>query len=319
MPVSPQSVLAAILVASGFGALVMCLLVLRYGFAAPPDDASQARRREVATRLGHAIAATCFAATAILAVVLMAHARREPGAPSPVPGDEPDGLEQVVGTRVSGVSERLAALELRVDAMEAGVRPLDDRVSDTRAQLDLVAAELEHATPRVSAVESLVRQHTDELGRATARLRQLEAQQAVVRQRPPPTPSGVSGPRAAEPAPPARWIPARETPAPSPPSRSPVPLPRGMAPSQPPTRGVAPAPEPPHTVARRRNRRLAQWRGRRLARRPGRRTRHRRATRQVPTRCRPRSRHGPRRRQRPALVRPQAAQPQRGATSATKD
>ena len=248
MPVSPQSVLAAILVASGFGALVMCLLVLRYGFAAPPDDAPQARRREVATRLGHAIAGTCFAATAILAVVLMAHARREPGAPSPVPGDEPDGLEQVVGARVSGVSERLAALELRVDAMEAGVRPLDDRVSDTRAQLDLVAAELEHATPRVSAVESLVRQHTDELGRATARLRQLEAQKAVVPQRPPPTPSGVSGPRAAEPAPPARWIPARETPAPSPPSRSPLPLPRGMAPTQPPTRGVAPAPDPPRAL-----------------------------------------------------------------------
>lgn len=36
MPVSPQHVLTAIVVASGLGALVMCLLVLRYGFAAQP-------------------------------------------------------------------------------------------------------------------------------------------------------------------------------------------------------------------------------------------------------------------------------------------
>ncbi|HSF02140.1 MAG TPA: hypothetical protein VLA62_03975 [Solirubrobacterales bacterium] len=168
---SPQPVLAAILVAGGFGALVMCRLVHRYGFAAPPDDASRARRREMATRLGHAVAGACFAATALLAVVLLAQALREAGASAAAADGERDGLEQIVDPRNGDVSERLAALESRVEAMEARVGPLDGQVSATRTRLELLVAELERPAPRVSALESLVRQHTSELGRATGRLR----------------------------------------------------------------------------------------------------------------------------------------------------
>ena len=53
--------------------------------------------------------------------------------------------------RNGDVSERLAALESRVEAMEARVGPLDGQVSATRTRLELLVAELERPAPRVSA------------------------------------------------------------------------------------------------------------------------------------------------------------------------
>ncbi|HUF91450.1 MAG TPA: hypothetical protein VMR23_03680, partial [Candidatus Limnocylindria bacterium] len=67
------SALTAVIFTSAAGALVMCALVFKYGFTPSPDELpSAAARRVLITRLGHALAGTCFATAAILAVVTLA-------------------------------------------------------------------------------------------------------------------------------------------------------------------------------------------------------------------------------------------------------
>jgi len=246
MPTSPEHVLPAIVAASGLGALVMCLLVLRYGFATPPEERGEGRRRELTVRLGHAVAGVCFAAAAILSVVLMTHAQRAPGAAPPGATRDDDGLERVVDARVAGVTERLVALESRVDAMEALVAPLDGRVAETRDRLGVVAARLERAAAplerrvrdveaRLRPLESVVRQQTDDLGRATARLRQLEDQQASVPARPvPPSPTPPEKRLRAKDPPPVPPPAPPEAPRPAPPATGAA---SGSAPARPNTPG----------------------------------------------------------------------------------
>src|SRR5581483_11114498 len=72
--------LAAIIVLSALGALAMCLLVLRFGFSSGDETPEQARGRAMVTRFVHAFAAVCFAACAMLAVVVLA---RRPAPPAP--------------------------------------------------------------------------------------------------------------------------------------------------------------------------------------------------------------------------------------------
>ena len=66
--------LSGIILASAVGAVLICLLVLRYGFPKRTWDGDSGGRTLGATELllGHAAASVCFAVTAILAVVAMA-------------------------------------------------------------------------------------------------------------------------------------------------------------------------------------------------------------------------------------------------------
>ena len=78
--------LVVCILASALGALVMCLLVLRYGFIPIPEtNPARADRDLLVTRLGHAFAGVCFAASAILAVVYIARAPVQPVAATPDP------------------------------------------------------------------------------------------------------------------------------------------------------------------------------------------------------------------------------------------
>src|SRR5438552_2765874 len=76
--------LVVCILASALGALVMCLLVLRYGFM-PILETNPARadRDLLVTRLGHAAAGVCFATSAILAVVYIARAPAPRAGPVP--------------------------------------------------------------------------------------------------------------------------------------------------------------------------------------------------------------------------------------------
>src|SRR5207237_1177647 len=78
--------LVVCILASALGALVMCLLVLRYGFM-PILETNPARayRDLLVTRLGHEAAGVCFATSAILAVVYIARAPVQPAAATPDP------------------------------------------------------------------------------------------------------------------------------------------------------------------------------------------------------------------------------------------
>src|SRR5439155_656817 len=78
-----QYALPGIIVLTSVGAFLMCLLVIRYGFGSREIDVDDDEARRLAmTRIGHAVAAVCFAGTALLAVVALP-ARTQPR-PQPV-------------------------------------------------------------------------------------------------------------------------------------------------------------------------------------------------------------------------------------------
>jgi hypothetical protein len=143
--------LPAIVVVTALGALVMCLLVIRYGFTAdietdddrPDDDDTgppgpesyvrlvrrrQAARRLLVTRVGHTVAAVCFAVAAILAVVALTErptARPAPSAVSAAASSEAevDRLREQLRELQSQLEERIRSVEARLGL--AASRPGD--------------------------------------------------------------------------------------------------------------------------------------------------------------------------------------------------
>ena len=145
--------LTAVIFTSAAGALVMCLLVFKYGFAPSPDELpSDSVRRVFITRLGHALAGTCFAATAILAAVTLADlARRVPPTAAALPANDPRGTQLAELT--------LGALMSRIIAAESGLQNTDERVRSVEAGLRRVGddvrkvpvSDAQAARPRVAA------------------------------------------------------------------------------------------------------------------------------------------------------------------------
>ena len=112
------------IVASGIGGIVLCLLIVRYGFAPPsPDDSLELiHRRFFATRLAHVIAAACFAATAMLTVVGVARL--------------------AAGGRLSSavsVADEVRTLEARVTSVEAIVGRVDSALASLLQRLEAPA------------------------------------------------------------------------------------------------------------------------------------------------------------------------------------
>lgn len=104
--------LPAAIVASALGAVVFCIVLLLYGFASAADDEPRfPGRRLFVIRIGHALAATCFAAVVILTTVAFLDERRavvlpESGAPR-------SSDEQALEARMSALEQRLEAAEKR--------------------------------------------------------------------------------------------------------------------------------------------------------------------------------------------------------------
>lgn len=115
------------ILASAIGGIVLCLLIVRYGFTPPsPDEPVElTHRRFFATRLAHAVAAVCFAATAVLTVVAVA---RLTGA----------GRQTTVAT-----AEDVRRLEARVAAIEGIVGTVDSALAG-------ILQRLEEAVPAAS-------------------------------------------------------------------------------------------------------------------------------------------------------------------------
>ncbi len=144
------SALTAVIFTSAAGALVMCLLVFKYGFQPSPDELPSASvRRLFITRLGHALAGTCFATAAILAAVTLADlARVAPPTAAALAADERRAAEA-----------RLGALTSRVSAAESGLQNADERVRKVEAGLRRVgddvrkvaASDAQAARPRAAA------------------------------------------------------------------------------------------------------------------------------------------------------------------------
>jgi hypothetical protein len=150
--------LAASIIVSALGAVVLCLLVIRYGFT-PLSGARprEAARRETHTRLGHAVGAVCFALSAGLTSVAVGVQSRAAG-PSSVPGAV---VSEEVAREVQRVGDAQAQLTERVTAA-------DGRVQSTEGSLEALRAE-----------QARLAQHLAEVERTTARL--AEAQRAAAR------------------------------------------------------------------------------------------------------------------------------------------
>lgn len=142
--------LAAIIVLSALGALVMCLLVLRFGFPAPGDEpAEQGPRRLLLTRLGHAFAAACFAVSAMLAVVVLAE--RAPARAAVAP--PPDPLAARTADRVRALEATLDTLARRVDAAEAAAARADAHADHVDATVQALGDDVTRSAARVKRRE----------------------------------------------------------------------------------------------------------------------------------------------------------------------
>src|SRR5436190_793127 len=107
-----QYALPAAIAASALGAIVLCIVLLLYGFARAADDEPRfPTRRLFVIRFGHALAVTCFAAVVMLTTVALLGERRTP---TPVePAARAAGEDGALEARMSALEQRLDAVEQR--------------------------------------------------------------------------------------------------------------------------------------------------------------------------------------------------------------
>lgn len=111
--------LPGIIVLASAGAFLMCLLVIRYGFAPVEEDPDEAAGRLFSTRLAHAAAAVCFAGAALLAVA--AWSARGASAQVPARGADADALGELQARlgeqarEIARLTEALHRLQLDVE------------------------------------------------------------------------------------------------------------------------------------------------------------------------------------------------------------
>ena len=140
-----HTALAASIVLSALGAVVICLLTAMFGFTPPSEEPpAQATRRLFLTRVGHAVAAACFAGTAILLAVVLGQPARTTsaaGGDARVPG---------LASKLDAHMERLEGVERRMKESEHTLERLEAEISDATAQR--IAPEPSPAVP-TKAVE----------------------------------------------------------------------------------------------------------------------------------------------------------------------
>jgi len=129
MPPLAYTALTASIVLSALGAVVICLLTAFYGFT-PEGEESPARasRRALLTRVGHAVAAGCFAATAILLAIVIGQPVRSTSAPVP------DGRVPALDAKIDAQTQRLHGVEQRMKDSEHTLERLEMEVSEVAAR-----------------------------------------------------------------------------------------------------------------------------------------------------------------------------------------
>jgi hypothetical protein len=145
--------------ASALGALIMCLLVLRDGFAPTNSESGPTDRDVLITRLGHAAAGVCFATTAIVATVLLA---RTP-APRPMAATAPE------------LSVRLAAVDRDRERLGEQIRVLGSAVQTLRDEVGVMGGGVQGVRARLDAAESRVAQAEAAVAKAEAAVAKTDA------------------------------------------------------------------------------------------------------------------------------------------------
>jgi len=240
MPPSAHAALVISIIASAIGALVMCLLVARYGLTPAAEEADSGTQR-LFTRFGHALGGVCFAATAIMAIVALGVPRQVP--PSPAVAVQPDPAAEArlraLTAEVKSVSTRLDQLEGRVSTVDGAARTLGDEL----ASVSLRTRQMERALvppPRRVGADAPAKPAAREAVKDSGAARDAEREQRVSERftpiptpvvpdvpAPAPPPLVLSSPTP-EPAAAARPTPASRTPDPvvRTPSRTPDSTPR---------------------------------------------------------------------------------------------
>jgi len=182
--------LMASIVASVMGALIVCVLVFRYGFAIPAAtdaDAGPSPTDVMMTRAGHAVAGACFTATAVLAVVALslgAPGRQPAVASAPVsparvaaaPAVTPDHGQQDVD--LVSLRQRLADAEAQLARLDGQMRNPPPRV--TAARRSTVRARVETRPPaHPSAIATAPSEQADGLLAAPRRAWQFSRDRAA--------------------------------------------------------------------------------------------------------------------------------------------
>lgn len=148
--------LPAVILTSALGALLMCLLVFRYGF--PGADEAQpspadASRRLLLTRLGHAAAGVCFAISAMLGLVALIEGSRAT--------TSADGLRSELGAlrdRLASLEARLGPAESRLGAVASRAGVTERRATAAEARAGSALARLDRVESRLDGVEASLRQ-----------------------------------------------------------------------------------------------------------------------------------------------------------------
>jgi len=224
--------LPAVVLISGFGALVMCVLLLRdwYPSSGAPTPTSELPADAGVTRLGHAFAAICFAIIAVIAVIGLVQQGRA--------ARQARAAEDGVGTKIAEVREQLLGVDKRIASVES-------RLDDEAESAELAAHRLDDRVAgletRMTNTQTAIRQVSGEMARVQASVRQMERAAEATRAAGSRAPAITEGPR---PAPIVVRRPASLSSAPSaspsiePPRRQPDPrvTPETTAP------GVPPAP-----------------------------------------------------------------------------
>jgi hypothetical protein len=124
------------IITSALGAFMLCLLVFRYGFAPPDEEAPDERyRRHFVTRLGHAASAVCFAISAGLVAVVLGSPAPRVDASAPVEKVMPAELA-TLRSEHERLGDFVHTLTARLDEAETAVQRLRATSTDTGAKLD---------------------------------------------------------------------------------------------------------------------------------------------------------------------------------------
>lgn len=258
-----QLSLPGIVVTCALGALLMSLLVLKYGLASPqaPDRESRSPGFPLALHLGHAAAVVCFTVAAVLAVVTFARSSRGP-MPNVSPSSASSGSDAGrLTAEIKGLQQRLAEAESRVGAADHRVQGVETRVGAAEGKVAALDASVGQANAAagqaLKAVKQLERAAATEASRPTSPATVRRSAPSGEPPRPvlPPRPTTTSvepAPAQAAPSPdPAVSPPSAPPPSPQPPSVAPAPP---AAPPSAPQAGTPPAisppPEPPPLVTR---------------------------------------------------------------------
>jgi hypothetical protein len=165
MPLSAPATLAISAALSALGAVVLCLLIAFYGLT-PASEPSprRASRRRLITGIGHAVAATCFAATTILIAVVLVQPLRF--APAP-PRD--DARVPALGARLAGQESRLTDYESRLAGQESQLTGHESRLAGQESRLTGHESKLAGQQSRLAEAEARLQAIDDAVRRTAAR------------------------------------------------------------------------------------------------------------------------------------------------------